>query len=48
MGPGVGHGASGVNHGNMSSSNSGSAHGVTVNQILSKNTALASKMTGKI
>jgi hypothetical protein len=44
MGPGAGHGASGANHGNTSSSNSGSAHGVTVNQILSKNTALAAKI----
>ncbi len=44
MGPGASHVASGANHGNTSSSNSGSAHGMTANQILSKNTALSSKI----
>ncbi len=44
MGAGASHVASGANHGNMSSSNSGSAHGMTANQILSKNTALSSKI----
>jgi hypothetical protein len=43
MGPGASHVASGANHGNISS-NSGSTHGMTVNQILSKNTALSSKI----
>jgi hypothetical protein len=44
MGPGVGHGANGADHGKMSSNISGSTHGMTVNQILSKNTALAGKI----
>jgi hypothetical protein len=44
MGPGVGHGANGADHGKMSSNISGSTHGMTVNQILSKNTALAAKI----
>ncbi len=44
MGPGVGHGANGADHGSTSSSTSGSTHGMTVNQILSKNTALAGKI----
>jgi hypothetical protein len=43
MGPGVGHGASRADHGSMSSS-TGSTHGMTMNQILSKNTALAAKI----
>src|SRR5216684_696842 len=42
--PVVGHGASGADHGNMSSSSAGSTHGMTVNQKLSKNTALSSKI----
>jgi hypothetical protein len=44
MGPGVGHGANGADHGKMSSNISGSTHGMTVNQILSKNATLASKI----
>lgn len=44
MGPGVGHGADGAGHGSMSSSSSASTHGMTVNQMLSKNTALAGKI----
>src|SRR5260370_36583029 len=43
MGPGASHVASGAKHGNIIS-NSGSTHGMTVNQILSKNTALSSKI----
>src|SRR5258708_21938665 len=42
MGPGVGHGS--ADHGSTNSNSSGSAHGMTVNQILSKNTALAGKI----
>ncbi len=44
MGPGVGHGADASGHGSMNGSSSASAHGMTVNQILSKNTALAGKI----
>ena len=44
MGASMGHGASSAVHGNMSSSNSGSSHGMTMNQVLSKNTALAGKI----
>jgi hypothetical protein len=43
MGPGVGHGAAGADHGSMNSS-SGTTHGMTTNQILTKNTALAGKI----
>lgn len=43
MGPGVGHGATGSDHGSMNSS-SGSTHGMTTDQILTKNTALAGKI----
>src|SRR5260370_19092718 len=42
MGPGVGHGS--ADHGSMNGSSSASTHGMTVNQILSKNTALAGKI----
>ncbi len=42
MGPGVGHGS--ADHGSVNSNGSGSTHGMTVNQVLSKNTALASKI----
>jgi len=42
MGPGVGHGS--ADHGSMSSNGSGSTHGMTTNQILTKNTALAGKI----
>src|SRR5713226_1315299 len=42
MGPGVGHGS--ADHGCVNSNGSGSTHGMTVNQVLSKNTALASKI----
>jgi hypothetical protein len=44
MGPGVGHGTDGAGHGSMNSSNSGSTHGMTTDQILTKNTALAGKI----
>jgi len=44
MGPGVGHGANGADHGKMSSNSAGSTHGMTMNQILSKNTTLAGKI----
>jgi hypothetical protein len=44
MGPGVGHGANGADHANMSSNSAGSTHGMTVNQVLSKNTTLAAKI----
>src|SRR6266478_6555017 len=40
MGPGVGHGSAAAAHGSMNSS-SGSTHGMTTNQILTKNTPLA-------
>jgi len=43
MGPGVGHGSAAANHGSMNSS-SRSTHGMTTNQILTKNTALAGKI----
>lgn len=43
-GGGMGHGASAAAHGSMSSSNSTSTHGMTTNQILGKNTALAGKI----
>src|SRR6266481_4730506 len=43
MGPGVGHGSVAANHGSMNSS-SRSTHGMTTNQILTKNTALAGKI----
>src|SRR5712692_9385522 len=42
MGPGVCHGS--ADHGSVNSHRSGSTHGMTVNQVLSKNTALASKI----
>ena len=42
MGPGVGHGS--ADHGSTNSNSSGSTHGMTTNQILSKNTALAGKI----
>jgi hypothetical protein len=41
---GASHIASSANHGNMSSSNSGSPHGMTMSQILSKNALLSSKI----
>src|SRR6266478_6500429 len=44
MGPGVGHGANGADHGKMNSRSAGTTHGMTVNQILSKNTVLAAKI----
>jgi hypothetical protein len=43
MGPGVGHSSSGTDHGTMSSS-SASTHGMTTEQILTKNTALSGKI----
>src|SRR5260370_32795263 len=43
MGPGVGHGADGADHGSMNG-NSGSTHGMTTDQILAKNTALGGKI----
>jgi len=42
MGPGVGHGS--ADHGSTNSNSSGSTHGMTTKQILSKNTALAGKI----
>lgn len=42
MGPGVGHGS--ADHGSTSSNSSGSTHGMTVNQVLTKNKALAGKI----
>jgi hypothetical protein len=44
MGPGVGHGSAGADHGSMNSSTSGSTHGMNTDQILTKNTALAGKI----
>ena len=43
MGPGVGHGAARADHGSLNNS-SGSTHGMTTDQILTKNTALAGKI----
>lgn len=42
MGPGVGHGSAGADHGSMSGNSS--THGMTTNQILARNTALAGKI----
>src|SRR5258708_40230202 len=42
MGPGVGHGS--ADHGSTNSNSSGSTHGMTTKQILSKKTALAGKI----
>jgi hypothetical protein len=42
MGPGVGHESAGADHGSMSGKSS--THGMTTDQILAKNTALAGKI----